>query len=70
MPASAQALASFLAFSFVLSSSSSPSVAAATPGIKKLNNGLEFPIVSFGLQVYDDDTAYEYTSKSLPVCRL
>ena len=27
----------------------------------KLNNGLDFPIVSFGLQVYDDDTAEAYT---------
>lgn len=44
-------------------------LAAASSGspapAKKLNDGLSFPVVSFGLQVYDDDTAYEYTSIAL-----
>lgn len=30
-----------------------------------LNNGLTFPAVSFGLQVYDDDTAEQYTTIAL-----
>lgn len=30
-------------------------------GVVKLNNGLDFPLVSFGLQVYDDTTADQYT---------
>ena len=31
----------------------------------KLNNGLTFPLVSFGLQVYDDTTAQAYTTTAL-----
>ena len=31
----------------------------------KLNNGIEFPKVSFGLQVYDDKTASKYTALAL-----
>ena len=33
--------------------------------IAKLNNGMSFPKVSFGLQVYDDATATKYTKLAL-----
>ena len=36
------------------------------PGVK-LNNGLNFPSASFGLQVYDDDTAYKLTRTAIDV---
>ena len=43
--------------------------AAAAPGgaAVKLNNALEFPVVSFGLQVYDDGTAQSLTTMALGV---
>ena len=43
--------------------------AAAAPGgaAVKLNNALEFPVVSFGLQVYDDATAQSLTTMALGV---
>jgi diketogulonate reductase-like aldo/keto reductase len=59
----------------VASSSSLPALAAAPtkaapfsaqPGLK-LNTGVNFPSASFGLQVYDDDTAYRLTRVALDV---
>ncbi len=41
------------------------SAAAASPTAATLNDGLQFPKVSFGLQVYDDATAQQYTSLAL-----
>jgi len=58
-----------------LSTSSLPAFAAAAgktlpfaaqPGFK-LNTGVNFPSASFGLQVYDDDTAYKLTRVALDV---
>ena len=39
---------------------------SAQPGLK-LNTGVNFPSASFGLQVYDDDTAYKLTRVALDV---
>merc|ERR1719326_560191 len=39
-------------------------IASPSPNLK-LNNGLLFPSVSFGLQVYDDDTAESLTTIAL-----
>lgn len=41
------------------------SAASADSPTLTLNNGLAFPKVSFGLQVYDDDTAKQYTLLAL-----
>merc|ERR1711871_246997 len=35
------------------------------PSVSRLNNGMVFPKVSFGLQVYDDKTASKYTALAL-----
>ncbi|CAM9520892.1 unnamed protein product, partial [Heterosigma akashiwo] len=32
-----------------------------------LGDGLDFPLVSFGLQIYDDETAYRLTLTALEV---
>ncbi|KAK3238524.1 hypothetical protein CYMTET_51465 [Cymbomonas tetramitiformis] len=43
-----------------------PSAAFSVPSVQ-LNNGLAFPLASFGLQVYDDNTAKELTLIALEV---
>ena len=40
-------------------------LASADSPYETLNNGLSFPKVSFGLQVYDDATAQKYTTFAL-----
>ena len=37
---------------------------AGGPSVK-LCDGTQFPVVSFGLQVYDDEAAYKYTTLAL-----
>jgi diketogulonate reductase-like aldo/keto reductase len=56
----------------VLASPWLPATAATAPAFSaqpgfKLNTGVNFPSASFGLQIYDDDTAYKLTRLALDV---
>jgi diketogulonate reductase-like aldo/keto reductase len=52
----------------LLPSSSSPAPAAASPAtFVNLQDGTPFPLVSFGLQIYNDETAYQLTLTALEV---
>lgn len=52
-------------FLVVCKSAQSKNVGSSNTAAATLNNGISFPKVSFGLQVYDDDTAEKYTNIAL-----
>jgi diketogulonate reductase-like aldo/keto reductase len=55
--------------SLVMASGSDPSTTISSNIMEKttLSDGTLFPLVSFGLQIYDDNTAYELTMTALEV---
>jgi len=60
---------SILTAGTVLTQRGNPVCAATTsvPPIATLSDGTKFPLISFGLQVYDDQTAYKLTLTALEV---
>jgi len=60
---------SILSAGSILALPEKPALAATTsvPSIAKLSDGTKFPLLSFGLQIYDDQTAYKLTLTALEV---
>lgn len=62
------ALSTAAAITTTTSALLAPSLAAAaSPSSVDLNDGTKFPLVSFGLQIYNDETAYKLTLTALEV---
>ncbi len=64
MPSRVAAVAAAVLSATILGAPAAVTASTDSPTIT-LNNGMAFPKVSFGLQVYGDDTAQQYTTLAL-----
>mmetsp|Transcript_71936 Transcript_71936/g.160046 ORF Transcript_71936/g.160046 Transcript_71936/m.160046 type:complete len:311 (-) Transcript_71936:163-1095(-) len=55
----------FAAAAFAAPSVAPPALAPSAQPAVRLTDGSSLPFISFGTQIYDDDTAYQLTSKAL-----